>query len=172
MLGVPQGGNLSAVCWKCIEDEYLKEIVRKQGEVDQCYLCDGENEKAFTSVDLAKILDPIIREHFAQGPDVRRFGEDDQDWWEQEGDPLSFHLQEVIGQYLGFEDEVVKSLVDNEDVCPQDGEIPFFDSSQEYVSTPSRDYSYYEEWSFVAKDLKFHRRFFSCRCRRSLRKNI
>ena len=57
--------------------------------------------------DLAEAVDPIMREHFALGEDVKRFGPDDEEWWEQEGDPLDHHLQEVIAQYLGFEDEIV-----------------------------------------------------------------
>lgn len=81
--------------------------------------------------------------------------------WEQEGDPLSFHIQEVIGQYLGFEDEIVEALVDNEDVWEPDGDIPFFDSSSDYVSKPTHAYAYYEEWDYVLEDLKHRTRFFS-----------
>jgi hypothetical protein len=152
---------MDAVCWRCIEDEYLKEIIREQGAPVECSLCENDEEKAFTVEDLAKILDPIMREHFAQGEDVRKFGEDDKDWWEQEGDPLSFHVQEVIGQDLEFEDEIVEALVVIDPADPRDGEDPFFDDSQNYVPTPVRPYSYYEEWAFVSEDLKHRRRFFS-----------
>jgi hypothetical protein len=115
----------------------------------------------FTAGDLAELLDPILQEHFAQGPEVKKFGDDDEEWWEQEGDPLSHHLQEVIGQYLGFEDEIIDSLVENEGVRPQDGEEPFFDSAQDYISTPVRPYRYYEAWDFAVEDLKHRRRFFN-----------
>ena len=100
---------MSAVCWKCIEDEYLKQILKNGGTPQKCTLC-GDRRKAFTAEDLAEAVDPIMREHFAPGEDVKRFGEDDQEWWEQEGDPLDHHLQEVIGQYLGFEDEIIRAL--------------------------------------------------------------
>ena len=100
---------MSAVCWKCIEDEYLKTIIKKKGTRQKCSLCD-DTRKAFTAEDLAEAVDPIVREHFAQGENVKKFGEDDAEWWEQEGDPLDHHLQEVIGQYLGFEDEIVEAL--------------------------------------------------------------
>ena len=149
------------VCWKCIEDEYLKEIVRDQGEPTQCSLCDQEEENAFSANDLAQVLDPIMQEHFEQGPEVKKFGLDDAEWWEQEGDPLSFHIQEVIGQYLGFEDEIVEALVENEDVWEPDGDIAFFDSSSDYVDKPIRPDAYYQEWDYVLENLKHRRRFFS-----------
>jgi hypothetical protein len=152
---------VGTVCWRCIEDEYLKKIIRERGEPAECDLCENNEENAFTAEDLAEVLDPIMREHFRQGEEVKRFGKDDSEWWEQEGDPLSFHLQEVIGQYLGFEDEIVEALVNNDGARPQDGEEPFFDSSQDYVSVPIRPYDFYDEWEFVVEDLKHRRRFFS-----------
>ena len=45
---------MAAVCWQCIEDEYLKNIIREKGEPDQCSLCDGEHENAFTAYDFAR----------------------------------------------------------------------------------------------------------------------
>lgn len=151
----------SAVCWLCIEDEYLKSIIKERGEVAECSLCSRSDESVFTPDDFSEILDPLMREHFAQGPEVKKFGEEDSEWWEQEGDPLSHHLQEVIGQYLGFEDEIIEALEANEDVRPQDGEEAFFDSAQEYVPVPVRPYRYLEEWTFALNELKHRRRFFN-----------
>jgi hypothetical protein len=152
---------VAAVCWKCVEDKYLKNIVREKGDPEQCSICDGDQENAFTASDLAELLDPIMQEHFEQGPDVKKFGDNDDEFWEQEGDPLSYHVQIVIGQDLGFEDEIVKALDDNEEVWEPDGEIPFFDSACDYVSKPIRAYAYFEEWNYILEDLKHRRRFFS-----------
>ena len=152
---------MSAVCWRCIEDEYLKRTIRENGSHATCVLCEGEDEPAFDSDQFAQVVAPLMQEHFLQGPEVRKFGEDDNDWYEQEGDPLSHHLQEVIGQYLGFENEIVNALEENEDVRPQDGEQAFFDSSQEYVPRRISPYRYVELWRDVLDELKHRRRFFS-----------
>ena len=144
---------MAAVCWHCIEDEYLKTIVRESGEVEECDPCRRDDEKAFGPDEFSEVLDPLMREHFVQGPEVKKFGEDDSEWYEQEGDPLSHHLQEVIGQYLGFEDEIVEALESNEDVRPQDGEEAFFDSSQDYVPMPAKPHRYVEEWGSVLDEL-------------------
>jgi hypothetical protein len=152
---------VAAVCSHCVEDDYLKKLIREDGEAGECDLCHKNRKKTFSADKLAEILDPIIREHFAPGPEVKHFGEDDSEWYEQEGDPLSFHVQEIIGHDLGFEDEVVEALVDNEDCDERDGDIPFFDSSQDCVSTPVSPHSFYENWNYVLEDLKHRRRFFS-----------
>ena len=152
---------MAAVCSHCAEDGYLKKLIRDEGEPGMCDLCQKDRKKTFSADKLAEVLDPIIREHFAPGPEVKHFGEDDSEWYEQEGDPLSFHIQEIIGHDLGFEDEIVEALVGNEDCDERDGDIPFFDSSQDYVSTPVSPHSYYENWNYVLEDLKHRRRFFS-----------
>ena len=161
LIQIAEEDGMSAVCWRCIEDEYLKKMVREDGSPETCFLCERGDENAFDADQLAEVVAPLMQEHFAQGPDVKKFGEDDSEWYEQEGDPLSHHLQDVIGQYLGFEDEIVDALEANEDVRPQDGEEAFFDSSQEYIPRPIRPYRYAELWSDVLDELKHRRRFFS-----------
>ena len=50
----------SAVCWLCIEDEYLRTIVKERSEVAECSLCRRSDEKAFTPDDFSVDLDPQI----------------------------------------------------------------------------------------------------------------
>jgi hypothetical protein len=124
----------------CVEDEYLKKIVQEKGELQLCSECGTDTRKAFTAEDLAEVLDPILQEHYAQGEEVKRFGPDDEEWWEQEGDPLSHIVQEPLGQYFSFNDEIVDALIENDDALPQDGEEPFFSNDINYVSTGLRPY--------------------------------
>jgi RES domain len=158
---------VSAVCWRCIEDEYLQKMIREDGAPKECSLCKRTDENAFGPEELAQLVEDIMQGYFVHGRIVKKFGDkkfvedDDGEWWEQEGDPLSVHLQEVVGQYLGFEDEIVDALKANESVRPQDGEEPFFDSSQQYVSVPSDTYRYIQLWDGVLNQLKHRRRFFS-----------
>ncbi len=152
---------MSAVCWRCIEDEYLKKMIRENGTPGECSLCKRNDENAFGSAELAEVLEGIMHVCFDHGPKVKKFGEDDSEWWEQEGDPLSVHVQEVIGQYLGFEDEIVDALKANEDVSRQDGEEPYFDRSLQYVQVPIEPYRWTQLWDGVLNQLKHRRRFFS-----------
>lgn len=108
-----------------------------------------------------KCYSPILQEQYAHGPEVRRFGNDDDDWWEQEGDPLHLIVQEALEQSFSFDDEIVNALVKNGDARPQDGEEPFFARAINYASTPIRPYVLQSRWYSVEEDLKHSRRFFS-----------
>ncbi len=152
---------MSAVCWDCVEDLYLKKIVQEKGEVQLCSECGSSKRKAFTADDLAELLGPILQEHYAPGAEVQKFGVDDDHWWEQEGDPLSHIVQQAIEQCFSFNEEVVDTLMENDDARPQDGEEPFFANDISYVSMGLRPYRLRSWWDSVEEDLKHHERFFS-----------
>lgn len=151
---------MSAVCWECVEDVYLKKIVKKTGKGADCSIC-GRRRKSFSAEDLAALIDPILREHVKPGESVKRFGPDDDDWWDQEGDALDHHVQEIIGQYLGFEEEIIDALEDQDPAQPQDGEVPFYDNSQSYVSVRMGPFVYQSEWDDLSDALKHRTRFFN-----------
>src|ERR1700731_3229305 len=162
LLPSPVGARLdmsSAVCWKCIEDEYLHKVIKQQGERTRCSVCDG-TRKAFRVDKLGEVPEPILREHIRQGREVMSSHENDGSYWEQQGDPLSFWVQEILGQSFGFEDEIVDAVIATEDVDPQDGDIPFFDNAADCEPTPVSDNEYRFERDFVLRQLKYGRRFF------------
>jgi hypothetical protein len=152
---------MSAVCWNCVEDEYLKKIVQEKGKVQLCSECGADTREAFTAEDLGEVLDPILREHYAHGAEVKKFGPDDKEWYEQEGDPLSHIVQEALEQYLSFNDEIAEALVENDGARPQDGEEPFFSNEISYVGTGLKPYGLRGWWASVEEDLKHNKRFFS-----------
>lgn len=152
----------TAVCYDCVEDEHLKEIILNDGEPIECSVCHGVDNNAITVGQLGKLMEPILREHFSLGQEYKKFGEDDDnDWWEQEGESLSSVVQEVLGQYFDFEDEIVDAVIDAEDVWPPDGEEPFFDNTSSYVESRIRLSHYYAQWDYLLDELKHTRRFFS-----------
>jgi hypothetical protein len=63
-----------ALCYGCIEDLYLSKIISDEGTMLECAVC-GESERgAITVQRLGQIMEPIMREQFELGPQVRRFG--------------------------------------------------------------------------------------------------
>ncbi len=150
----------TAVCWGCVEDEFLKEIIRDKGHHRLCSAC-KKKHRTFTMDELGGELAPIIREHFVQGEQVMSMGPGDDDHsWEQEGDPLSDIVQEVLGQYFDFNDEIVAGVVDSEYVDERDGGIAFFDDTANYVERSASPHRYFEEWNHALDELKHQRRFF------------
>jgi hypothetical protein len=106
-------------------------------------------------------MEPIMREHFELGPQIMKFGEADKDWWEQDGDPISYVVQEVLRQQFDFEDETVDAIVDADDYRPQDGEAPYWDTTSLYVPTGVQTGHYFADWHSTLSELKHGRRFFS-----------
>jgi len=156
-----------AVCIDCIEDGALRELVREQGDVQACVEC-GNRNIAISIKDLAVLIDPYIRGHYKPGPYERRFGdgEDDSYWEEQQGEDLSDVVQELVGQYFDFHDELVDILIENDPADIRDGGEPFYASDINYVLRRVYVGHLHEEWHEISRELRTERRFFSDRARR------
>jgi hypothetical protein len=147
---------MADVCWKCFDDKYLSKLVRRDGERLKCSVC-GRIRMAFTVQRLGELLEPILREHIRRG---RQIG-DQEDGYEQSGDNLSFCVQEVVGECHDLDQEIVEAVMDAEDYDPRDGDVAFFDDSENYEFVEPSISEYLSEWRSVEKELKSAKRFFS-----------
>lgn len=143
----------TAVCWTCVNDEYLKAILREGGEPLKCSVCHGLDNNAYTVEQLGALMEPIMREHFSLGKQVRG--------GEQEGDSLDSVVPHVLGQYFDFNDELVDAVIDAEGVRPDEADSAFFDETCNYVESKVISSHYDSQWSDLLKELKHERRFFS-----------
>lgn len=150
------------LCSECVEDTYLRAIIEQEGEPDQCDACDKPRPSTISIARLGELLEPVLREHYRQGDDLPRFyDENDHADYEQDGDDLAFIIQETLGQYFDFEAEIVRAVIDAENCWPQDGDIPFFDDSANYVARPTDTSEIQHRWDEVKRELATNRRFFS-----------
>jgi hypothetical protein len=154
------------ICQECIEDRGLRECLRSEGSEATCSLCGNENISV-TIVELAAIIDPVLRQHFMHGEFVRRYGpgDDDRYWEEQQGIDLSSVLQELLGQLLDCQDALIDALIDADPSDPRDGEDPFYDETVFYEEIPVYVGHLYDEWNAISQELRTERRFFSDRAR-------
>jgi hypothetical protein len=138
----------TAVCFNCVEDSYLKEIINDEGEPLRCSVCGEENNNAFTVEQLGKRIEPIMREHFcpAQG---------------ENGDSMLTVVQEVMRQDFTFDDEIVDAVIDSEFCRPGDGDEPFWNETSTYIEHRVKPVHYFAEWQRTLDELKGNRRFFS-----------
>ncbi len=152
----------SAVCWKCVEDVYLKDRVKREGEPIECSVC-NKTRKGFTVERLGEVVASVLRLQIHPGRQLPSIGQGDDDhvYYEQQGDDLLYWVQTVLDQYFDFNDEIVDAVVDSEVVDVRDGDVPFFDSTADYESNPPELHEYYSEWNFALQDLKHGRRFFN-----------
>jgi hypothetical protein len=150
-----------AICVQCANDLHLKKLIEENSEVLECSVCGGSDSPAISVTKLGKLIEPIMREHFQPGPTVRKFGENDDDWWEKQGNSISWAVQEVLSQSFDFEDEIISAVIEAEEVRPQDGEEPYWDDTLLYVETRIKVGHFYEKWRHTLQELKHGRRFFS-----------
>jgi len=156
-----------AICVECIEDDGLRELVRSEGEKQECSVC-GDEDLAVSIKGLAEILDPYLREHYRHGHLERRYGRGDDDSYieEQQGEDLDFIIQEMTGQYFDFQDLLVDTLIDSDPADVRDGGEPFYEQHVNYVETRVYVGHLYDEWRAISDELKTERRFFSDRARK------
>lgn len=152
-----------SVCCKCIEDAHLRKLVddEAEGKDVECAVCGEAGEPTVTVERLGQLLEPIMREHFVVGPSVKKFGENDSEWWEQEGDPIAYWVQEVLGQYFDFEDAIVRAVIDADEYWPGDGGEAYWDDTSMYVPKRVQTHQYFADWHYTLNELKHGRRFFS-----------
>ncbi|MFD1044084.1 RES family NAD+ phosphorylase [Pseudoxanthomonas kaohsiungensis] len=101
--------------------------------------------------------------HFELGEEVRVFDgyDDDRGHYEQRGDDLDSTVQEIAGQYFGFQDDLLDAIVEQDDCWPPDGDEPFLDRNFNYTPRPISVASYYERWEALREELRTRRRYFS-----------
>lgn len=150
-----------AVCSGCITDPYLSEIIEEQGKKIECSVCGESDHEAVSVEELGKIMEPVMREHFRLGGEVKMFGENEDEWWEQDGESLSDIVQDVLGQYFDFHDDIVSAIVDADPAWPPDGDEPYWDTTSNYVPVRAQVGYYSDLWRQTLHELKHGRRFFS-----------
>jgi hypothetical protein len=156
----------SPICYQCIPDLGLGEIVRRDGEPARCCLC-GKLRKTLTIREIAEQIDPVFRKYFEHGGTERQIGTGDDDtvYEEQRGEDLNTVVQYFIGDLLPCHDTIVSELIDQDDYRPQDGDEAFYGSDINYEEINNAEFAPYEDWYSIIDEVKTRRRFFSDRAR-------
>jgi hypothetical protein len=154
-----------SVCYQCFTDTYLSDQVANEGEIEECRVC-RETRETITVERLGQILEPIMRQNLAIGREIPDIGENDRLYYRQLGDSMAYWVQEILGQYFDFEDEIVSAVIDADDYWPPDGEEAYWDNTQDYEPIEHTSDDFYRDWRATLQDVKHGRRFFSEKARR------
>lgn len=150
-----------AICHECVVDKHLQNIILNKNTLLDCIEC-GNTNPAMTLLELVKLIDPIIQEHFQQGEYERHFSPDDDSYdVEQSGDSLVEIVNSIFGQEFDFVDCLKDLLIENDPVDVRGGDSPFYDDSSSYVNTKVDIYELHVEWRALENELKTRRRFFN-----------
>src|SRR5947209_673752 len=104
--------RMSCICSRCVEDSYLKRLISSSGEPGRCSVCHTERKRTFSAEQMAGRLAGALMHLYTPGEQIPySVPESDSPDWRQEGKSLDMVVQDLIGQYLGFEDEIVDALI-------------------------------------------------------------
>lgn len=148
------------ICLQCIGDDALRARVSDQSRKVKCTYC-KQARRGVGLDELAVAVDEPLRAYLQRGGSVPRFSEDsDTPYYEQEGEELSWVLQEELGIDVEPAEHLTEMLIDNDPADPRDGDEPFFASDQNYERTELHPWEYLETWERFANRIKHERRFF------------
>lgn len=147
------------VCHKCIIDVELKKII-KQEEIEECSICDGNNEKAIDASRLGKIIEPTLKRLYSLGEEQPTYAHGGL-CYEQSGESLAEIVQEVLGQWIDCIDDIVRGVIEADVYWPQDGEGPFWSDDSYYERIFYLGQGKVWSWETTLVELKHSRRFFS-----------
>jgi hypothetical protein len=148
------------ICLQCIGDDALRSRLSDQSRKAACAYCHARR-KGVPLEELAEIVDEPLRAYLQRGGSVPRFSADsDSPYFEQEGEELSWVLQEELAIDVEPAEHLADILIENDPADPRDGDEPFFASDQHYERAYLHPWEYLETWERFANRIKHERRFF------------
>jgi len=148
------------ICLKCIGDEPLRKLVKKESSKSKCDYC-GDHRLCISMKDLAGIVDEPLRRYCCIGEDKPVFyGESDNPSYEQEGESLDFVLQEELGIDSEAANDLASMLAHLDPALIQDGDYPFFSDEYNYHRRHISSWRLAESWHEFSSRIKHKRRFF------------
>jgi hypothetical protein len=151
--------RLAPVCRGCATDDYLWEAVVDSARRRKCAIC--EKVRLCAPLELiAEHVDEVFRNHVQIGEIIKTYGlHDDRGEWEQQGDPPSLLMQEIVGCDVDLADALVEVLGEGEWDVVRDGGEPFYDTTSNYVYAPDGVHEHHLVWRDFQKRVKFEGRF-------------
>jgi hypothetical protein len=158
------------VCAACVREEFLREDVRKNGEIAVCDYCYEEEEKTIAVEELADRVEAAFEDHFQ----LTRSEPNSLEWammkdeetnyeWEQAGEPV-LH---AIANAAEIEEDVAQDVLEilqerhyDRDLA-EIGESGPYDDEQHYEEKGPNDIELRQDWQRFEAHLKSEARFFS-----------
>jgi hypothetical protein len=142
--------NTGYICFKCVAEEFLSNLIRKTGKRNRCSYCRG-TRRSFSIEEMADVVEGTLDEHFhrtSTEPSSMEYTaarEGLRDWY-RHGDPVA----DVIGEMAQIDAELaedIRSVLYNR----------HFDIDEERMGeeNPFCDEAHYEERGVGDGDLKF-----------------
>ncbi|HFE38876.1 MAG TPA: RES domain-containing protein [Gammaproteobacteria bacterium] len=160
-------GNYSDtfVCHQCIGEEFLKEEVRRGGEVAQCSFCEQEAE-SMAIEELGEQVHEVIESYFyltPSEPEGHEYMLAKEGLWERDGQPVDELIQDIVGVEPDVSAEVNEYLSGVYDAWGKDAlmEDQPYDSEAQYAEKKIDTFEFSANWSSFKHDIRAKSRYFN-----------
>ena len=147
------------ICYKCIDEKYLRGRVRQNGQRKRCSYCD-RIAKSYTIGYMAKLIETAFEQHY------RRTSEEPGPYqgsaWERDGEPVTYAIMNAAGIPESVAQDIQAILEDEhfDYRARKDGYETEFDSESYYEEIGPNDNAWQEQWLSFERSLKTESRFF------------
>lgn len=157
------------LCYRCVDDTYLRREVRFKGKRLQCSYC-GKAGAAFLVGEVAELVDAAFQQHYTRTsdePDAFEYAmlSDDEfsSWWERHGEPVVYAIMNAAGIPEKAASDI-QEILEGEHFdyeAAKLGEESEFAAESHYEEKGSDDSVWQEEWLAFERALKTEARFIS-----------
>lgn len=156
----------SRLCWRCVEEAYVRERIRTDGKIAKCSFC-GKRKKTFSLGAIADMVEVAFNDHFERTStepsdwEYRMIKEGDY-WWDREGEQVHYVIAEIAGIDEDVAEAVIEILSDrhSDRELAEMGEESEFDRDSHYVPKRCSGYNQlHEDWAGFEHRLQTESRF-------------
>ncbi len=159
----PNGAS-KLVCFSCIGEDYLKDIVRNDGVIDVCSYCGG-NRNCIEIDELASIIDSAIDRSYymtSNEPEGLDYLLAKEGHWEQPGQEVIDLVEEIAEVDLPIAEDVCTELSKRYDhKAVMDGGDDPYGSEAMYEAEKADDWAHQEFWNQFKLEVQTKSRFYS-----------
>jgi hypothetical protein len=162
--------DAARVCRTCVRDDYLRDLIAKEGVIAECTYCGTDDEPCITIEELADRVEGAFERHYVRtSPDPDMFEgmlirdkEIDYEWY-RHGEPVLY----AVADAASIDEEIAQDVLDileerhGDFEAAQMGEECEFDSDSHYESKSVDDRDIAAEWHALERSLKVEARFFN-----------
>lgn len=154
--------EVEVICHQCVNEKYLSSLIKRTGKSFECLFC-SKRRKAIRVEDLVGLVDDVLQQNYVPGLVFDQYDDNGKRFeTEQTGDPLIFHVAELLG--LNEDDEVALRVCGDLTECSQydymqGGEAKYSDQGN-YTWRNFRPVEAEARWQKFQAEMKHGNRFF------------
>ncbi len=157
------------ICFECVEETYLAQLIERDGKANKCAYC-GQTQTTISIKELADRIETAFEDHFIRTSDQPNFWQQsllsdrESDYeWDRDGQPVLDAIEEAAAIPHEAAEDVLEILGDRHSDFDSAvmGEETEFSSDAHYEEKSASAQEWHVRWRYFEQSLKTEARFFS-----------